>query len=163
MNIFCLSNDPFQAAMWQVDRHISKMGLEHTQLLCTAFWLQGIEAPYKMSHQNHPSAIWVRESNENKNWLIRHAYATFHEYTARYGKRHKSHDVLDWCVLNMNKLTFPTQGLTKFAIAISQDSICRTMPDFDESDPVHCYRLYYIHDKKHLHNWKQNKPEWINQ
>lgn len=161
MNIFHLSNCPLEAAKWQVDKHISKMGLEHTQLLCTAFWLQGIEAPYKMSHKNHPSAIWVRESEANMMWLIRHSYATFKEYTARYGKRHKSQDVLDWCVLNMDKLTFPSEGLTKFAIAINDQMTCRSIPEFDESDPVTCYRLYYTHDKRHIHNWKQNKPNWI--
>jgi hypothetical protein len=162
MNIFHLSDCPTQSAKWQVDRHAVKMGLEQTQMFCTAFWLQNIDAPYKcISNPTHRSAVWMRKSKENLLWFIEHSYTTFQEYTARYSKRHKSQDVLDWCVANMDKLSFNTTGLTEFAVAIKEDKICRTLPEFDENNPVNCYRLYYIHDKKHIHQWKQNKPDWI--
>ena len=46
------------------------MILETAQLLCTAHHELGtsIEIPYKATHKNHPSAIWVRDSAENYMW-----------------------------------------------------------------------------------------------
>lgn len=161
MNIFAIDNDPVQSAKWQVNKHVTKMLLEHCQMLCTAYHLQGIDAPYKKTHENHPSSKWIRSSYDNFLWAIEHAYATAREYTDRYGKRHKSEDVLDWCEENSWRLGFDSTNLQPFAIAIKEDMICRSLPEFDKSDPVKCYRLYYIHDKKHIHQWKQNKPEWI--
>ena len=161
MNIFSIDNDPVKAAISQVNSHVTKMILEHCQMLCTMYHLQGVDAPYKKTHERHPSSIWIRSSRDNFLWTIEHSYATAKEYTERYGKRHKSEDVLDWCEENSWRLGFDSNDLQPFAIAISEDSICRTLPEFNNSDPVQKYRLYYIHDKKHLHQWKQNKPTWI--
>lgn len=161
MNIFHLHNDPVKAAIWQCNKHITKMLLEHCQMLCTAYHLQGIQAQYKPTHANHPTSVWIRSSYDNWLWTIEHAYATAKEYTSRYSKRHASEDVLDWCEDNVWRLGFDSSNLTKFAIAIKEDKICRTLSEFNESDPVNCYHLYYQHDKKHLHQWKQNKPDWI--
>lgn len=161
MNIFHLSNCPTQSAKWLCDKHVVKMMLESCQLLCTNYHLQGIEAPYKKTHPNHPSGIWCRESSDNFKWLIEHTYAISEEYTLRYGKLHACHKVLVWCDNNMCRLNFNKTELTKFATAISQESLCRQHPKFNDSDPVEKYRLYYLLDKKHLHSWKQNKPHWV--
>jgi hypothetical protein len=137
------------------------MLLESTQMLCTAYHEQGIKAPYKSSHVKHPSSIWTRTSYDNFQWLIEHAYGISDEYTARYGKKHNSLEVLVWCDDNISKLSFDCYDLTKFAIAISEDCECRKLTDWDENDPVQCYRQYIQHDKKHLHQWKRNRPDWI--
>jgi hypothetical protein len=160
MNIIVTSNCPDQSARWLVDAHM-KLGLEATQCLCTAYHEQGIEAPYRPSHRNHPTAKWIRASYDNFQWTIAHGHAIFNEYTARYGKIHKSQVVLDWCEDNVFKLGFDSFDLTPFAIAISEDSICRTLPEFDESNPIMAYRYYVKFDKAHLHAWKRNKPEWL--
>jgi hypothetical protein len=161
MNIFSTSPDPFQSARWLVDKHCVKMLLESTQLLCTAFHEQGIDAPYKPSHRNHPSSIWTRLSYDNFQWLIAHAHGISEEYTARYGKIHKSKVVLDWCEDHAHLLGFDLRDLTKFAIAIADDMLCRKHPDFTEDDPVAAYRLYIKLDKQHIHTWKRNKPNWV--
>lgn len=161
MNIFSTSPDPFQSAQWLVDKHCVKQILESTQLLCTAFHEQGINAPYKPSHRNHPSSIWTRLSYDNFQWLIAHAHGISEEYTARYGKIHKSKVVLDWCEDHAYLLGFDLRDLTKFAIAIADDMLCRKHPDFTEDDPVAAYRLYIKLDKQHIHTWKRNKPNWI--
>jgi hypothetical protein len=70
MNIFCLDTDPVVAAQYHCDKHNVKMILEATQLLCTTFWMQDIEAPYRKTHFNHPSAIWARTSKKNFDWLF---------------------------------------------------------------------------------------------
>jgi len=36
------------------------------------------------------------------------------------------------------------------------------MPEqYKQADAVEAYRNYYRFEKKHLHQWKQNKPDWI--
>lgn len=139
------------------------MVLEITQQFCTNFHLQGIEAPYKKTHQNHPSTIWGRSSRANFEWLIEHCIELCAEKTKRFGKPHKSERVLNWVVDNYHKLSFPAEKLTKFAIAISEDSKCRQHPNFSIDNPVESYRLYYKLDKAHIAKWNHGpKPKWMN-
>ena len=63
MNIFVVDHDPFVAAKMLCDKHVVKMILETAQLLSTAHHLTGSPLAcklYKMTHKNHPSAVWVR-------------------------------------------------------------------------------------------------------
>jgi len=161
MNQFSIDHCPVQSAKWLVDQHVVKMITESVQCFCTNYFLQDIEAPYKSSHKNHPTTKWLRTSYDNFLWGVEHAYAIAAEYTSRYGKRHKSEDVLDWVEENSWRLGFDSQDQTPFALAISQDSVCRTLPEWNEVDEVGKYRLFYKYDKAHLHKWKQNKPDWI--
>lgn len=161
MNIFTTSECPDQSARWLVDKHCVKMLLESVQLLSTAYHEQGIEAPYKASHRNHPSSIWTRMSYDNFQWLIAHAYGISDEYTARYGKTHKSLKVLEWCEDHVHLLGFDSCDLTPFAIAIADDCVCRTLPDFESLSAIDKYRQYILLDKQHIHSWKRNKPHWI--
>jgi len=62
MNIFFLDFDTEKCAKYHCDKHVVKMILETAQLLCGTHWVIGSEAPYKLSHKNHPCAIWTRES-----------------------------------------------------------------------------------------------------
>jgi hypothetical protein len=161
MNIFILDQDPIKAAEYYNDCHCSKIILEIAQCLSTNFNLQGIKAPYKTSHINHPVTIWMRKSLENFKWTLEHATALFNEKLYRTGKGHKSIEVINWAIENSNKLKFEEDKLTTFAIAISEDMNCRKDPEFDLTDPVKCYRLYYKHDKRHLGKWtKREIPEW---
>lgn len=162
MNIFSTSEDPDQSARWLVDKHCVKMLLETTQLLCTAYHLQGIEAPYKQSHRNHLSSLWARASWDNFQWLIAHGHGIADEYTARYGKVHKSQAVLEWCEDHAHLLGFDSCDLTPFAIAISGDCVCRTLPEFESLSATEKYKAYCFFDKQHIAIWKRNKPYWYN-
>lgn len=153
MNIFILSTDPLQAAKWHCDKHVVKMILETAQVLCAAFHSQGIEAPYKLTHKNHPCTKWVMEAKENFEWALTLCKALCEEYTERYGKTHKSVEVYRWLDKHKELLVFPETKQTPFVLA---------MPDeYKVADPVESYRNYYREGKKHLHNWKQNKPNWL--
>jgi len=153
MNIFVLDEHPQQAAQWHCDKHVVKMILESAQLMCSVYHLNDIEAPYKLTHKNHPCAIWARESLGNFKWLLRHSKALTEEYYERYNKIHKSETVIRWCEENINKLKFPREHMTPFALA---------MPDeYKRATPVQSYREYYKEGKKHLHSWKRNHPHWI--
>lgn len=150
MNIFFLHYNVKKCARYHVDKHVVKMILETCQLLCTAIWLTGGEAPYKATHKNHPSAIWARDSKANWLWLHSLGMALCEEYTYRYGKVHKSQQVLksiECPNLPEKEFTEPTQA----------------MPDkYKHKDSIVAYRRYYYYDKAHIHSWKKRKvPSWI--
>jgi len=155
MNLFILDSDPIRNAQYHVDKHVVKMILEATQLMCTQFHLQGINAPYKATHKNHPCSVFCRLSLSN--FLFVHEYASVlhDEFQFRYGKTHKSgRDVLPWILENMNKLEFPKKDRTSFALAMPEK--------YRSNDCVKSYRSYYEHEKSHLFSWsKRNKPEWL--
>lgn len=154
MNIFVLDLDAKKAAEQYCDKHVIKQVLETAQLLCSVYHLQEIQAPYKLTHKNHPCAIWARATSANFDWLLLHAKTLCEEYTARYGKRHKTEEVIQWCEANKHRLRFPETELSPFSLA---------MPDeFKvEGDPVESYRNYYREGKNHLHQWKRNRPTWL--
>lgn len=152
MNIFVLDKNPKQCARYHNNRHNIKMILETAQLLCGVHWVLGGEAQYKLSHRNHPCAIWTRECIENYIWLCDLGLELCYEYTYRYDKRHKSQDVIEWCLMNTPKL--PENGnITEFALAMPDE--CKV------GNAVDSYRRYYVTEKSDLAVWKNREiPEW---
>jgi hypothetical protein len=162
MNIFFLHNLPNICAMMHCNKHVIKMILETTQILCSAWHVQDPEHKkykpiYKLTHKNHPSCVWARESKENFIWLVQLGLELCKEYTFRYGKTHKCQQYIE--NLSKNIPNIPSLGFTKPKLA---------MPDMykDENNYVESYRNYYYFDKNHMLNWKgktgeRKKPEWI--
>ena len=156
MNIFYIHTDPIESARQLADDHICKMQIESAQMCCTAHWESGSEAPYKRAHKNHPSTIWTRQSIQHYNWLVEHGLEICREFELRYGKRHKTQDVLEWC--KNNKPNIPDNGFI---------APPKCMPDqFKVEDTIESYKNFYINDKikvKQL-DWKKipsRKPDWI--
>jgi len=152
MNIFVLDQDHTKNAQYHVDKHVVKMLVEQTQLLCSTYFFTGQEesSPYRLTHKNHPCSVWVRESLSNWLWLRDFTLALAQEYTHRYGKLHKSGEVA-------KTLTAPKLidiGLTPFAQA---------MPDeYRSNNPVSAYRAYYNGEKSNLFKWtKREVPGWV--
>lgn len=155
MNIFYLHSDPCIAATYLCDIHIRKMHIEAAQMLSTTHWLTNSIAPYKKTHISHPSTIWVRESIQHYDWLIIHGLEVCKEFEKRYGKHHKTQDVLEW--LEVNKPDISNKGF-------KEPPQC--MPDnFKDKDTILAYRKYYIEDKIKGKNFNYNKlnntPEWV--
>lgn len=156
MNIFVLDLDVKKCAKYHVNRHCTKMIVEYAQLLCGVHHVveSGYEIPYKLSHKNHPSAIWARECVENYIWLCDLGLELCEEYTYRYEKRHKSQDVIEWCLLHTPKL-IEKGDMTPFALAMPDE--CKV------DDAVQSYRTYYMAEKRSIANWKNREtPEWFN-
>lgn len=174
MNIFYLHPDPKICAQMHVDKHVVKMILEYAQLLSTAHrMLDGTEyidassgrrikrwrLPdpdleqhlYKASHVNHPSAVWVRQSNNNYHWLMCLFQELLLEYTHRYGKHHSTERLVYW--LRNTPTNIPDGDFTQPTPA---------MPDeYKVPDSVQSYRNYYIGAKNKMANWKKRSiPEW---
>lgn len=177
MNIFYLDNDPVKCAQMHNDKHVVKMILETAQLLSTAHRvLDGVETIglsqsgrkkkiwkldtelddtlYSATHINHPSAVWVRQSRANYNWLVSMFQELCKEYTYRYGKTHKCEAMLE---------TF-TYGPKNIPVTKPFTEPTPAMPDDVkiEKDSIASYRNYYIKNKTHLASWKKrNVPEWF--
>ena len=154
MNIFVLDTDPKKCAVYHNDKHVVKMILETAQLLCGSHHVTESQynIPYKLSHKNHPCSIWVRECIENYIWLCDLGLELCEEYTYRYGKRHKSQDIIEWCLINTPNI--PTNGdITPFALAMPDE--CKVGTAIDS------YRTYYMLEKRNLASWKNRQtPEW---
>ena len=177
MNIFYLDHDVTKCAEMHNDKHCVKMILEYSQLLSTAHRvLDGVELSglsasgrkkkfwtladsrdytlYKATHINHPSAVWVRQNQQNYIWLSQLLHALCKEYTYRYGKIHKVErdglleELYNWPMnIPMGEFTEPTPA----------------MPDDVKvaGDSIKSYHNYYIKNKAHLANWKNRKvPDW---
>jgi hypothetical protein len=142
MNIFMLHENPETAVTPMYNKHVVKMLLETAQLLCTAHHAHGNgdNVPYKQSHLNHPSSIWVRQNTANYNWTYVHFLALCEEYTRRYGKIHMSYtkcaDVLYDAPSGMNH----SDTITPMP---------QCMPDQYkvDGDSVKAYRNYYLGEK----------------
>jgi len=155
MNIFYINADPITAAQELADDHIRKMQIESAQMCSTAHWESGSEAPYKRAHVNHPSTKWTRESIQHYRWLVQHGLEICSEFTKRYGKHHKTQNVLEW--LRDNEPNIPDNGFTPPP---------QCMPDeYKDSDTIKAYHKFYIEDKVKIKglSWKKSGdlPSWI--
>ena len=154
MNIFVLDQDVKKCAEYHNDKHVVKMILETAQLLCGVHHMVNshLDIPYKLSHKNHPCSIWARKNLSNYFWLCELGLELSKEYTFRYGKRHKSQDVIEWCIVNCPEL--PDEDFTDPP---------KAMPEkYKVESVVKSYRNYYIGEKKSFSNWKNRSiPDWF--
>jgi len=158
MNIFFLHILPQICAQMHIDKHVIKMILETTQLLCSAHHIAGSDyiPCYKLTHKNHPSSIWTRASKANYKWLCSLGQELCKEYTYRYGKIHKCQPYIEDLALHVPDLpdlefTPPTQAMPSM---------------YKDDDAINAYRTYYFFGKMNIHSWKgkiagRPTPDWI--
>jgi hypothetical protein len=109
-------------------------------------------ALYKATHINHPSAVWVRQSKANYDWLYVMWRELIREYKYRYYKTHAC-----------EKLIKP---LTRVPYSIFDTAFTPpppAMPDHCkvQNDSIASYRKYYIVEKSRFATWKERLiPEW---
>jgi len=162
-----------------VDKHCVKMILEYAQLLSTAHRvLDGTESTrlsktgrkqkyyklesdldsllYSATHVNHPSAIWVRQSDKNYMWLTELLEECCKEYTYRYGKVHKVEQIgLMQELKNNFPANIPTGRFTEPTPAMPDDY---KVP----GDSIQSYKNYYLGDKTRMFSWKNRvQPYWV--
>ena len=150
MNIFYLDKCPVKAASFQYNKHVVKMILESAQMLCTAHHVLGnTNVPYKPTHKNHPSAVWVRKNWSHYNWLYQHMIALGNEYKKRYGKTHLT---IQKCVPALGKIPLGIKLDNSF------EQPPQAMPDvYKNKCSIKAYWKYYIADKKHIANKNTEK------
>ena len=144
MNIFYLHEDPIVSAQAMTDKHVVKMIVESAQLLSTAHhMLDGDLARnkyklYKKTHHNHPSAVWVRQSQGNYAWLYSHFIGLAMEYYKRYQKEHKTYRELSE-LLHPFPMNLPKGNMLQPPQA---------MPDiYKDTNSIQAYRRYYLNTK----------------
>ena len=188
MNIFYLNNDPKICAEMHLDKHVVKMILEYAQLLSTAHRvLDGTVSTrlsksgrkqqyyplagerdnflYSATHVNHPSAVWVRYSYENYEWLYKLFIALLDEYTHRYGRIHATARLIN--ALYTPPIHIPKGiGFTEPTPAMPNEvKVLREVAtDRYEIDSIESYHKYYIHNKVHIAKWtKREIPLWYSE
>jgi hypothetical protein len=155
LNIFYLDEDITKCAQSHADTHVIKMILESVQILCTALFINGVEAPYKPTHKKHPCVLWTSESFSNWMWLRDLTIALNKEYRFRWNKKS---DHLSFTV--MTSLSLPRNFIKDIGITKRPQA----MPDIYKvkDDPLSAYRKYYIFEKRSLHRYTCRKPPfWL--
>jgi hypothetical protein len=141
MNIFYIHENPTISAKAMSNKHVVKMILESAQLLSTAHHILDKSTSselYKPTHKNHPSAIWVRQSYKNYQWLYNHFVSLCEEYTKRYNKVHKTEEKLK-SILYYAPTNIKNKEFTAPPCA---------MPDkYKDGNSVSSYRKYYEAEK----------------
>ena len=181
MNIFFLNRDPRLAAVDHCDKHVCKMILESTQMLCAAHWHfllldndkkisdfkrvkdakawlednidKKLQPPWKLTHYNHPCTVWARESLSNYVWLAELGLELCNEYTRRYKKTHLTARNLKWLRKNI-PTSISENYFTNVPLCVPED--CKV-----EDNPVESYRRYYAKHKSRFAKWKYTiVPDW---
>jgi hypothetical protein len=177
MNIFYLAHDQEECARYHVDKHCVKMILEYNQLLSTAHRvLDGYPSVvisnagrktkkflladytmdsvvYSATHVNHPSAVWVRQSKQNYDYLYNLCVKLMDEYTYRYGKVHSCVKLLD--ALRNAPRHIPDTEFTQPTPAMPDEYKVK-------GDSIQSYRNYYNGAKTRMFSWKKREtPGWI--
>lgn len=199
MNIFYLDQNPFEAARMHSDKHVVKMILESAQILmCNYHKANGFTkkkeftdqyitdhfsdfprrtetgepSPYGMTHPNHPSTVWARESLSNFMYTLRLGQELCKEYTRRYNKHHAAEPILDWIENKVPMIIkyFDKIEMTEPALAIAEQlldptEVNRLLESINvkptTNKAVNAYRAYYIFHKKDINKWAHsNKPSW---
>ena len=165
MNVFYTNACPVEAALDHNKRHQVKMVLEYCQLLSTAHVvLDGTQTEYKKTHENHPSAIWIRQSNEHYVWVWKCAMHLCSLYTESTGKIHATQRVLESLsnppkAIPLRKFSEPPVAAPDAfkAIAIFQSATVAyqkyLVSKFDE---------WKQRDKPLKVEWSHRVPVWLN-
>jgi hypothetical protein len=109
---------------------------------------------YSLSHQNHPCAVWCRESDSNYRWLYALFQETAVEYTHRYGRIHKTVADIGSFLMQPPK-NIPAGDLTPFAQAMGEEFKVH-------DDAVLAYQNYYVGAKAPFARWtNRSTPSWF--
>lgn len=165
MNIFSTSKCPVNSALSLDDTRCVKMIIESAALLANAISFYGgkdSDLPIAKTSgkafktkawQNHPSCLWVKQSQSNYMWLYDHMMALISELEYRKGTKHSMNNNAQ-IILDGVKF-IPPGPLTPFANCTPYKSI---------SDSIEAYRLCMVYKWEHdgkLPKWtNRSAPDW---
>lgn len=163
MNIFYTNDCPFICASEHNNVHQVKMILEHCQMLSAAHHLMSQDIPegiYKLTHKNHPSSVWVRQSTQHYEWLWLQTKELCRLYTERTGKTHKTEAVLD--ILEKPPASLSDEGFIEPPICTSDEFKL-------VGDTVRAYQMYlnskfkeWLSRERPMKVEFMTKPDWVN-
>ncbi len=147
MNIFVIDYNPQKSAIYLDDKRVVKMIVESAQILsaCLHIWNVNESGIYKLTHKNHPCVKWASYSIKHYSWLFDHFVALCDEYTTRYGKKHKSSNLIP--IFYKYKELYDGKSL----------NYCNCSGD-DSSNIISSYKFCLQQKWKH----DKRKPSWTN-
>lgn len=168
MNLFYLSHDPEESVRYLCDKHVVKMTLETAQLLCGVHHMLGSKedfplVPYKLTHKNHPVAVWARACYNNYRYLSDYFDCISKEYTLRYSKEHLAFTKCKY-LKDITIVTLDTK------VPFSDPPLCMpeeykiTKSDSKDLDTVESYRAYYRHKMTIIKPFRytmRSCPQWL--
>ena len=159
VNFFYLDKNTDKCAQYYCNKHVNKILIEITQLLCQVVRnYENIDPPYKKCKAIHPNLApyrWIENSISNFDWLLKLGFSLGNEYTHRYNKKHKSVLVLEWIKENYPKY-LPKKRKTKMIFTENMKVYQNFFNDIDAA------RYFYVDFKCKGDKWtNRNKPEWF--
>ena len=111
----------------------------------------------KPTMMNHPSAIWVRQSDQHYLWLYNMWCELLKEFTYRYGKIHATARLIPDLAKVPDKC--PVGDFVEPTPAMPDD--CKVV-----GNSLQSYHNYYVMKKEHLWSWKgkinsRQRPKWF--
>ena len=171
LNFFYLSDNDEECARWHGDRHLHKMIVEHTQILCYVWHTLHPDhvvtnQVYKASkgHKKHPVTLWALKSIQHYRKIVGVTQALLNERVRRgFDKPHKTGEILK--ILKENEPEIQDNGWIDppkcMPIEYHADE------DGSPFDVIKSYRLLYAGDKVEIANikWKPRaeEPEWLDE
>lgn len=152
MNIFAIEENLAKSAKSLDNLRVVKMIVESCQILSTAMIENGMSAPYKPTHKNHPCTKWATHSYGNFADLAIHAESLLEEYTERFHKIHKCESVLGEIMSNVDSSKFATRGKTPIPLCMPEE--------FKSNDTVASYRRYFA-SKPNIRYPSDKVPNWF--
>lgn len=159
MNLFYLDKNIVKCAQAHCDKHVNKMILESAQLLASAIHItepdlaKEIPDLYRLTHKNHPCAIWARSSINHYLYLMDLMEALNEECQYRY-EHCKDHTSL----VKLRSWPYPTIQDIRFV----EPPKCVTDDLKAVPSTIDAYRAYYNRDKREIATWtKRLPPDWF--
>lgn len=108
-------------------------------------------------YHNHCCNVWLRECTANWNWLMLHAMQMGEEYRLRYGRTHKSDDIIVNQILPLEPESDGSNIVTPWAQAMPEK-----YQRHGALGAVFAYRAYYVAEKSKIAKWqhKHSTPSW---
>jgi hypothetical protein len=121
---------------------------------------------YRTTHRNHPCTRWLFESEENRIWLICHAFELADEYSKRFKRKHKCEEILIKISERMFRGDLPKVNVYCAYVAERYNKHTlppQVMPDkYRQESYIQAYRDYIQNEKSYYSNWTSPgyKPRW---
>ena len=112
---------------------------------------------YKAAHMGHPCTIWSMETLGNYQWSVRLFLALCDEYKHRYGKKHKSEELIPWLIVPPNNIN-KSHEITQMPLAMGANPEC-----INPDDVMGSYRAFYQTKQERFKMvWtKRDIPSWF--
>lgn len=112
---------------------------------------------YKAAHMGHPCTLWSMETVGNYRWSFQLFVALCKEYNHRYGKIHKSEELIPWLAVPPTNID-QSEELTQMPLAMGSNPEC-----INPDDVIGSYRAFYQTKQERFNMvWtKRETPKWF--